>query len=977
MRINVYSYGSLARYLKLSGGRLTGPLYLSRDPIDPDEAATKNYIDTTLNLAITNIDASNITTGVISLDRLPDIPWSKVVSRPTTLIGYGITDALPISGGVLQGRLFLDSSIQQDFNNTLSNEFTTKSFITSSLFDNNKIKQDLIPDIPWNKILNTPTTLTGYGITDALRANQPSTLNSVLTVSPSARIITSKQVFDANEYVTKSYVDSLIGSGGGGGGGSGFPNSVPALTSSSDITWSLQGNLHNIQLKNFLNPGNQEYTVFRVNNKGLITNFGTLQHSHLPDGIPIQKLQQSGGVLNSITINNLTVSTSFILNSALTVPSLTLTTGNLTSQTNLVNITGNLSTTGSISASGNIVTPALTVSTSANLQGNTTITSSSINSLTVNNSLNLGSITTPINTNISLTAIQNASPKVLATKEYVDFKVSQGGGGGGNGNNPPPPPPPPPDAAQLTFAEITTNLIEANSNTFNRPYPIGAGHIGSQLGELVKWEFPNQDPENTSFSFIRASTQDSSGVFNLVVQFTVNPAYTFPDKDNNNLPELPNVSSSGNIRYLAFPSYSAPKPYVFVLKPGADAKIYRFRLERFSDLPSSFPSTVGPHTRRILRNSVILCCGPGNNLGNEQYERIIGNPVSRNLGYFNIGRYYFGIGRRSDNEGSNYINYFKINVHGLSQDFNSSAAIETSPIPQGLSSIASGMEQPVTLVTKSRVYFIGKAHDGGPNVRSIGFTYDTSNNVTFDNSITNHTDNLGLPDKPRFGFLFAAYNYAFYLGGFTGNADNINTVNTKIYRANINSDGTLSNFVEIYTFPSPVTNNVNWIPVISNFCVTYSKNNRIEVILSGYDTTNFNNSTDFRLNRLLRLVIDQNGNVINSQFSHVILNTPIGSQSSSVYLGTWFYMPSCVYGRDHDSFPFDGPREGRKIVHITSSSLNAPGKGAIAVLSNIYELTSTSSHPQYPDNSDSLPPNTVILNSYNSIYQRNEDILRS
>ena len=59
-------------------------------------------------------------TVTITVNNLPQIPWSKLTNLPTTAGGYGIT------WGVSD-----------------------------------------IPTLPWSKITNTPTTLAGYGITDA------------------------------------------------------------------------------------------------------------------------------------------------------------------------------------------------------------------------------------------------------------------------------------------------------------------------------------------------------------------------------------------------------------------------------------------------------------------------------------------------------------------------------------------------------------------------------------------------------------------------------------------------------------------------------------------------------------------------------------------------------------------------------------------------------------------------------------------
>ena len=129
---------------------MTGPLILSRDPEESLEAATKQYVDSSLS----SIDASSIVGGVLDVARLgefggdlrnedgqivfsktgvstgrynkvtvnakgrvvsggalvsgdiPELSWGKLGSgKPTTLAGFGITGALSKAGGQLIGSL--------------------------------------------------------------------------------------------------------------------------------------------------------------------------------------------------------------------------------------------------------------------------------------------------------------------------------------------------------------------------------------------------------------------------------------------------------------------------------------------------------------------------------------------------------------------------------------------------------------------------------------------------------------------------------------------------------------------------------------------------------------------------------------------------------------------------------------------------------------------------------------------------------
>jgi len=61
---------------------------------------------------------------------LESLAWAKILNKPTTLSGYGITDAYPLSGN-------------------------PSGFLTS------------VPEQSFNSLIGRPTTLAGYGITDA------------------------------------------------------------------------------------------------------------------------------------------------------------------------------------------------------------------------------------------------------------------------------------------------------------------------------------------------------------------------------------------------------------------------------------------------------------------------------------------------------------------------------------------------------------------------------------------------------------------------------------------------------------------------------------------------------------------------------------------------------------------------------------------------------------------------------------------
>lgn len=107
---------------------------------------------------VVSIDAKGLVTAGRALrpDDIPALPWSRITSgKPTSLAGYGITDALPASAF-----------------NWLNLPGKPTTFLPER------------HGHAWSEIAATPTTLAGYGITDALRANALTWAN--LTGKPGA-----------------------------------------------------------------------------------------------------------------------------------------------------------------------------------------------------------------------------------------------------------------------------------------------------------------------------------------------------------------------------------------------------------------------------------------------------------------------------------------------------------------------------------------------------------------------------------------------------------------------------------------------------------------------------------------------------------------------------------------------------------------------------------------------------------------------
>ena len=156
------------------GGTLTGPLFLSRNPVEDLEISTKLYVDQVLSV----FDGSDFKSGTIQIGRLPSFtgdlsssPGSNVLLLQSNTIGSGVYTKVTVNskGLVINGFGLLDSDI---------------------------------PNFSWDKITTgKPTTLAGYGITDALsKAGGTLTGNLILNADP----------VDELQLATKQYTDETI-----------------------------------------------------------------------------------------------------------------------------------------------------------------------------------------------------------------------------------------------------------------------------------------------------------------------------------------------------------------------------------------------------------------------------------------------------------------------------------------------------------------------------------------------------------------------------------------------------------------------------------------------------------------------------------------------------------------------------------------------------------------------------------------------
>lgn len=153
MRIRLNNSGVGSANIDPAGGTMAAPLKLMSVPSGPMDAVTSTYVDTAatsfsgasvvgvFNAArlptFTGAEVSSAGGGVFTLNNtgvvagtyakvvvdskgrvtgggtlvagdIPSLSWAKLVDRPTTLAGYGITDVVSLSGGVMTGPLSLN-----------------------------------------------------------------------------------------------------------------------------------------------------------------------------------------------------------------------------------------------------------------------------------------------------------------------------------------------------------------------------------------------------------------------------------------------------------------------------------------------------------------------------------------------------------------------------------------------------------------------------------------------------------------------------------------------------------------------------------------------------------------------------------------------------------------------------------------------------------------------------------------------------
>lgn len=109
----------LSGYLPLGGGTMTGPLILSRDPVDPMEAATRQFVLAQAGGASLLLTGGTLTGPLV----LPGDPSNPLEAAPKQYVDAQDALLLPLAGGTMTGPLILSGAP------TMANGAATKNFV--------------------------------------------------------------------------------------------------------------------------------------------------------------------------------------------------------------------------------------------------------------------------------------------------------------------------------------------------------------------------------------------------------------------------------------------------------------------------------------------------------------------------------------------------------------------------------------------------------------------------------------------------------------------------------------------------------------------------------------------------------------------------------------------------------------------------------------------------------------------------------
>ena len=227
-------------YLDLTNRPSLGTAAPLNKAVSGDAAADEVVIgsDTRLNdQRVPNdgsVSTAKLANSAVTDAKVSDVTWSKVTSRPTTLTGYGITDAASSAQGtkadsaVQPGALatVATSGAYTDLSNRPSlgtaaplnkaasgdaavgevvigsdsrlsdQRVPTDGSVSTAKLANSAVTDAKVSDVTWSKVTSRPTTLSGYGITDAASSAQGTKADTAVQPGALATVATSGSYTD-------------------------------------------------------------------------------------------------------------------------------------------------------------------------------------------------------------------------------------------------------------------------------------------------------------------------------------------------------------------------------------------------------------------------------------------------------------------------------------------------------------------------------------------------------------------------------------------------------------------------------------------------------------------------------------------------------------------------------------------------------------------------------------------------------------
>lgn len=169
--------------------------------------ATQGFITASSANALTN-KSGNISQWTNNSGYLTSVPaqsFSSITGKPTTLTGYGITDAYPLSGNPSN---FISSIPAQSFSSLTGKPITLSGYGITDAYPLSGNPSGFISSVPaqsFSSITGKPTTLAGYGIIDAypLSGNPSGFISSIPAQSFAS--LTGKPTTLAGYGITDAY----------------------------------------------------------------------------------------------------------------------------------------------------------------------------------------------------------------------------------------------------------------------------------------------------------------------------------------------------------------------------------------------------------------------------------------------------------------------------------------------------------------------------------------------------------------------------------------------------------------------------------------------------------------------------------------------------------------------------------------------------------------------------------------------------